>query len=440
MKRYLLFVLTLILLSTTTSFTQEDCVDGRYQEKIFQNYRRLNNVPVGRAITNYGVNQRLVYDVYLPPLRDENNKRAAVMLAHGGAYMNLIDQKSPEIIKLCEELALRGYVVFSVDYREENSFASLFSEKKMVLAVARSLIDIRNATCSIMDTTLNHGNPYGIDPNRVFVGGVSAGSISFLHAVFLDSIDWMPAQYRDWILEMEPNTQELLNNKYCGANLLGVLNVSGAVLDTAWIKSYKAAEYPPVMHCHGTEDNIVPYKHRHPIDIKELPKLFGSYFIDQRLKNIGVRSELDIWPGYGHAPVFGINPAGIFSGNLTNIIFNQKIFDYTVNHMVDFFFDLLECEAVVSKRDDKPELKLRAFPNPSTDRFYLDIPFEHLNNKVYISIFNVSGQEVYFNTYESRQGTVEIMHNLKNGLYMVNMIFENGKSTTSYSGKMMVTR
>lgn len=433
---YTLFVLLIIIPLISTA--QDDCYDGRYQEQIFQNYRRIHNVKYGRAMTSYGINQTLVYDVYMPPFRDENNNRAAIMLAHGGAYLNLIDQKSPEIVKMSEDLARMGYVVFSVDYREENSFASLFSEQSMVLAVARSLIDIRNATCHIMDTTINHGNPFGVDPNRVFVGGVSAGAISFLHAVFLDSINWMPPQYRDWILELEPNTQTLLDDKYCGANVLGVVNISGALLDTAWIKKSKAAEYPPVLHVHGTEDNIVPYRHKHPIDIKELPKLFGSYYLDKRLQNIGVRSELDIWKGYGHAPIFGFNPSGLFSGNPVNFIFNQKIYDASIEHITEFFFNLLNCEPLVSNRDDKPELKLRAYPNPSIDKFYLDIPNEHFNSKINISIFNISGQEVFYEEYENRQNILEIKHNLNNGLYMVNMIFDNGNTTNSYSGKMMV--
>lgn len=314
----------------------------RYKDEIYQNNRKLSNVPYGREVTSYGVLQRMVYNVYLPPFKDTVTNRPAVMLAHGGGFINFLDQNSPDIVKIAEGLAKRGYVVFSVEYREEQSALSLFSEKNMVLAVARALIDIRNATCQIMDTTLNHGNPYGVDPNRVFVGGVSAGAVGFLQAIFLDSLSWMPTNYQEWILELEPNTQSLLDNKYCGANVLGILNISGALLDTAWIKPYKKNEYPAIFSVHGTADGIVPYKHRYPFDIKTLPKLFGSYYVDQKAKEVGIQSELQVWAGFGHVPFIGINLSAIFSDDITNVAFDERRFKKTFDGTVDFFYRLLE--------------------------------------------------------------------------------------------------
>lgn len=346
MRLFLLVTFVAILFSQCSKDNSiEEAIEEvkvRYKDEIYQNNRRINNVPYGRELTSYGVLQRMVYDVYLPPFKDSVFDRPAVMLAHGGGYINFLDQKSPDIVKIAEGLAKRGYVVFSVEYREEQTALSLFDEKNMILAVARSLIDIRNATCKIMDTTINHGNPFGVDPNKVFVGGVSAGAVSFLHAVFLDSLSWMPPQYQEWILELEPNTQALLDDKYCGASLLGVLNISGAILDTAWIKASKRHEYPAILSVHGTADGIVPYKHRYPFDIKTLPKLFGSYYVDKRAQNIGIKSELEEWRGYGHVPFIGINLSAIFSNNLLDIAFDQKRFDVTFNHTVDFFYELLQ--------------------------------------------------------------------------------------------------
>jgi hypothetical protein len=77
-----------------------------------------------------------------------------VVLAHGGGYIDLLDQKSPDIVELAVDMVLRGYVVISLEYREEANPFSLLSEENMVKAVGRSLIDIRDATCSIMDTNI----------------------------------------------------------------------------------------------------------------------------------------------------------------------------------------------------------------------------------------------------------------------------------------------
>ena len=83
-----------------------------------------------------------------------------MVLAHGGGYIDLLDQKSPDIVELAIDLVKRGYVVISLEYREEANPFVLLSEESMIKAVGRSLIDIRDATCSIMDTTINFGNPY----------------------------------------------------------------------------------------------------------------------------------------------------------------------------------------------------------------------------------------------------------------------------------------
>lgn len=436
MKIFYLFVL---LFGTIPYVSATDCYDGRYKEKVFEEIDFIDNMVYATKPRSDGRMVNLGIDVYLPH-DDAETSRPAIMLAHGGGFIDLLDQKSPDIVKLAKEMAERGYVVFSVDYREEPTFLSLFSEENMVKAVGRALIDIRDATCFLMDTTLNYGNPFGVDPEKVFVGGVSAGAVSFLQAVFLDSLAWLPQQYQDWILEVEPNTQELLNNKYCGANVIGIINVSGAVLDTSWIKAYKADEYPAMMHVHGTRDPIVPYNIAHPFGIQVLPELMGSYPIDIRAQELGIRSELDTYVNQGHAPIIGLNLQALFSDDPGDVVFNQYIMNQTINHMVDFCYSLIDCrEVAILGIEDNEALVLNTYPNPSHGSFAVTVPESLLMQPSQLEIFNSAGQSAVSRSVSPVETTIIIDEDLPSGIYHAVLRSMNGKKRV-YAAQVMVVR
>ncbi|MEZ5023562.1 MAG: T9SS type A sorting domain-containing protein [Chitinophagales bacterium] len=429
--------ITIILLFISSSIKADDCFGGRYIDYIFDDYIVDANNVFARKQTSNGVWQNLRYDVYLPKGDTETN-RPAVFLAHGGGFINLIDQKSPDIVRIARDLVARGYVVFSVEYREEPTFLSLFSEEKMVKALATALIDIREATCYLMDTTINYNNPYGVDPSRVIIGGVSAGAVSFLQAVFLDSLTWAPPQYEEWILEVEPNTQALLDNKYCGANVIGLINVSGAILDTNWIKSYNADNYPPMMHVHGTSDDIVPYNIDRPFGLPTLPKLMGSYPIDQKLKSIGVRSELDTWNGLGHVPFFGLDLQALFSGNPLDFIFTPTVLNPTLKHIGEFCYSLLGCPELVLNNSNNAYQELSFYPNPNYGKFTIELPSLQGSTHGNLQIMNGAGQIMYNQDINSNNTQIEINQALSKGIYTVVLNYDGPFEKKYFSERMVV--
>lgn len=416
-----------------------DCYDGRYKKKVFTQFIRLNNIGYATKQRSDGRWQKLWYDVYLPK-NDTVTNRPAVVLAHGGGYIDLLDQKSPDIVELAMDLVLRGYVVFSIEYREEASPLSLLVEQNMVKAVGRSLIDIRDATCSIMDTTLNYGNPFGVDYTKVVVGGVSAGAVSFLHALFLDSLSWMPPQYQQWILQVEPNSQALLDNRYCGANVLGMIGISGAILDTAWILPNRS--YPALLLQHGTSDPIVPYNYDHPFHIPFLPKLYGSFPINKRYADLGLRCEFQSWLGYHHVPfIGGINIEALFNGNPLAIIFNPSILDSTKRHVANFCYSLIGCdERVTSIRQNIVSTGLNVFPNPSSGTFYINLPNDVRAQQWNVQIFDVVGKEYFRSTYNNNTEQITVDIDLPTGLYIVKLYYEKNNEQFAYTGKLSVTK
>jgi len=419
MKQLFIFLFALLCL-LPESGQGRDCDGLRYKEKIFPQIELINEVVYARKQTSSGQWQNLAYDVYLP-IGDEATDRPAVMLAHGGGYIDFIDQKSPDIVKMAKDLAKRGYVVFSVEYREESNPLSLFSEENMVKAVGRALIDIRDATCSLMDTTLNHGNPYGVDPETVIIGGVSAGAVSFLHAVYLDSLSWLPQHYQDWILEVEPNTQALLDDRYCGANVVGLVSISGALLDTSWMQASRVEDYPAMYHVHGTADPIVPYEIDHPFGLTTLPQLMGSSPIHARAQSLGIRSEIDVHHDAGHVPIFGINLEGLFSEDPIDLIFNQGILGATLRHTAEFCYSLLGCESdgIILSQNDATQATLNTWPNPSAGDFKISLPAEYLQHNSYIEIINTVGQSVYHREISPMETTVIVDQDLQPGMYHI---------------------
>lgn len=432
---YTLFIL--FYLTFTSSAT--NCYNGRYEKKVFTEFTVLNDVRYAHKQRSDGAWLDLKYDVYLPK-NDTATSRPLIILAHGSAFLEipLLDKKSPDIVELAIDLALKGYVVVSIDYRQEPNPLSFFSEENMIKAVGRGVMDIRDAMCKIMDTTFTYGNPYKIDPNTVIVGGVSGGAISLMHGAYLDSLDWLPTRYKQWISQVEPNAQALLANKYCGSTVRGIINISGAILDNSWIKPNKP--YPPLLSIHGTADPIVPYGFGRPFNIPTLPELMGSKLIDQRLKHVGARSELDTWIGYSHVPfVGGLNIEALLSPNPLAIVFNPPVLDSTKRHITHFCYSLIDCETrVTGIKEHLVSSNLSIFPNPSTGIFTIQMPKATNAQQWRVEVFNIEGKSYIDQEYPGNIEQIQIDEKLPSGMYFVKIQFNKNNESSVYTGKINI--
>lgn len=72
--------------------------------------------PVGNQCDNDG--SSLIYDVYYPTDHDYTScPLPAVILFHAGGFIECTNLEQPDIVTMCQELAKRGFVAFSVEYR-----------------------------------------------------------------------------------------------------------------------------------------------------------------------------------------------------------------------------------------------------------------------------------------------------------------------------------
>lgn len=135
-----------------TTYTPEQIGTGAYK---LQPDKTLHYKTVSLGETNV----ELAIHAFLPQDHKPSDKRPAAIFFHGGGWHGgTPDQFYPQ----CRYLALRGMPTFTVEYRTINRFKT---------TPAECVIDGKSAVRWIR----SQATQLGIDPNRIAVGGGSAG-------------------------------------------------------------------------------------------------------------------------------------------------------------------------------------------------------------------------------------------------------------------------
>src|SRR4029079_5475721 len=90
----------------------------RYRDPIFTSVVKTADITYGSPVnlSNQTVTPNL--DLYKPPSSDTITRRPAMVWVHGGAFLGG-DKTSGELVDQANELAKRGYVNVSINYRLE---------------------------------------------------------------------------------------------------------------------------------------------------------------------------------------------------------------------------------------------------------------------------------------------------------------------------------
>ena len=296
----------------------------------------------------------LTMDIYSPK-DDTENKRAAVIVAHGGSFVagakGDTDQKS---VAYCDSLAARGFVAASIDYRLGVTLNGEFTDPATVEANAATYISVYGMekdqavkTALFGDINTHHYNlsidkvdyaravyrgvqdinaavrylranatEYGIDPERIYVLGNSAGAILAIENIYTNSKEDFPEEsYKE-----QKNGDDVVVRPGLGElNDYGVQKVDGHVIDAhangavaLWGATHnpKTLRYnkTPIFLAHGDADGTVLFKEGQPMKnfsagsllpdgyaglaptleehvtfTIDAPTLYGSYVIDSVL-------------------------------------------------------------------------------------------------------------------------------------------------------------
>lgn len=326
---------------------QSECGNGRYTDPAY-----FDSVTVVTGIlygNNTGVNgqpQNLFLDVYMPT-GDTLTDRPVVIVGFGGSFVAGTRQ---DVADLCELFAKRGFVAIAPDYRVGFFFPT---EATTTRAVLRSMHDMKGCVRFLRKSVDTGGDPFGIDPSRIIVGGVSAGAIGAIHATYLDqSSEIPPILYGDTasIGGVEGNS----GSPGYSSDVLACYSFSGAIGDTSWI----GAGDQPLCSVHEVGDGVVPYGTQ-MVSVIGIPTgltASGSSDIHPRFDNLGLANCFLSYPGNGHVGYLTSDPVNSF------------------NFVADFCAELVcgstpTCGALATGVNDiGPAPAVHVFPNPTHDR------------------------------------------------------------------------
>ena len=225
----------------------------RYRDSVFAAVSLTSNVVYGSAVNISGQTVTLFLDFY-EPTGDIVTERPAIVWVHGGSFA-FGSKTSPELVDQANVFSLKGYVNASISYRLEPPGCSAGGVTAMcVLAIQEALQDAQNAVRFLRTNAAT----YGIDANRIAIGGTSAGAITALNVGFSSGEDPTAA-------------------------VGGAVSLSGARI----FGPFDAADAPSLLF-HGTSDVVVPYQ----------------WAVDTvaAATAVGLDSFLTSWTGAGHVP------------------------------------------------------------------------------------------------------------------------------------------
>ena len=213
----------------------------------------------------------LFVDVYQPDTA-EAWKRPAMIAIHGGGF--LFGDKS-EMTNICRELAARGYVCFSINYRLVPDDPPGASQDQYERAVMAAVADADHAAQWVEA----NATKYHVDTARMFIGGSSAGAVTSMLLAYNPELK--PPHFR------------------AVADMWGTMGPR-----VNWIKK----SGPPLLIIHGKEDETITVS--------------AAEQIDARAKQVGLEHQTFLIDGMGHSLPLNLEIDG----------------ETLLQHLIDFFY------------------------------------------------------------------------------------------------------
>jgi para-nitrobenzyl esterase len=293
--KYTLLIITVLVSNLSFAQVDDGCDGARYRYLIYEDFEVEEDVVYGGNIDASGDSLQLVMDIYMP-VGDSLTNRPVMVCAHGGFFM-FGNNNYPDIVPICEDFARMGYVAVSISYRLglDNWFNL---QESLQEAVFRGVHDGKAAVRFLRKTHAEDENPYGIDPDRIMLGGSSAGAFIALHAAYVE-VEEIP----DYIDVTQPGLQGglegLSGNPGYSSDVLSIFSMSGAIGSAGWMDAGDV----PVVSTHGTSDNTVPFGSG---DVQflfiNIDQVDGSDAVHVMADSLSIENCFHPFDGAGHIP------------------------------------------------------------------------------------------------------------------------------------------
>lgn len=289
-----------LLAAPSYSFAQSDCDGARYRyTSAFENVNASYDLVYGNNVNAFGVDEALVFDFYEAEGFADSN-RPLLIIAHGGFFL-AGSNDGADVVPLCEDFARMGYAVASISYRL-GVVNLLDLENELVRAVWRGVHDSRAAVRYFRKSALEEGNPWSINPDRIFLGGVSAGGFIALHHAYVDEESEIPGNIDQGAAGLGGGIEGESGNPGYSSEVAGIFNICGAIKDADWM----ASGDEPVVSVHGTADATVPFG-TDMVSLMGFPvtEVDGSSVVHERAEQVGLTHCFIPIEGADHVPHVG---------------------------------------------------------------------------------------------------------------------------------------
>lgn len=201
----------------------------RYRDEIFSEVALTSNITYGSAVDQLGNTVTLRLDMYQPS-GDVVTERPVIVWVHGGSFKGG-SKTSAEIVDEATTFAKKGYVTVSINYRLHPTGCTVI-DVYCVTAIQQAKYDAQAAVRWLRANAAT----YGLDTERIAMGGSSAGAITALNTAYAD------------------DTEAGGSNPGYESTIDAAVSLSGAKI----LNEPDAGE-PGALLFHGTADTTVPY-------------------------------------------------------------------------------------------------------------------------------------------------------------------------------------
>ncbi|GJM32246.1 MAG: hypothetical protein DHS20C18_12470 [Saprospiraceae bacterium] len=365
--RSFLYIFFVLLVTDLAAQNHPSCDGLRYRSAVFSEIESSLAIKYGAGTTYNGEQQELFLDVYYPA-DDAAESRPAIVLAFGGSF---IFGAREDLKWMCEAYARMGYVAVTIDYRlYDGPLLPLPSAAAMKDVVVKTISDMKAAIRYLREDA-DTDNLFKIDPDYIFAGGISAGSITACHTAALDETDNIPQDLLDIVAAnggFEGNSSD--NHQY-SSEIRGLVNYSGGLHDAHWLDEND----PPFVSFHDDGDDVVPYGGDFAT-IFGFPIIYidGSQVLNHVGDSLGINNTLyTIENSNGHVSYFG---------DSTEVVLQRS---------ANFLYEII-CGEVVNDIDVINESgSLVLYPNPTNG--LIQFEFEEKAN-YQVTLLDVFGSKL----------------------------------------------
>jgi poly(3-hydroxybutyrate) depolymerase len=280
MKSFRKYSVTALAIVFILMCTESAYAGTRYKDLVFPSVTITKAIPFGSNLAVDGSTAALSLDFY-EPVSDTLKLRPLVICIHGGSL--IVGDKS-EMVTFCTDLAKRGYVAASIDYRLG------IESPKGVTTILEALLRGVQDTKAAVRFFRSKAAQYGIDTAQIFLEGSSAGSMIAVHYAYWNQNEIPGAvNQAKW-----GNIEGSSGNPGFSSAIKGIVNYCGAILDPSWIDAGEL----PVGNFHGLLDTIVPADSGVSGDFTI--KMYGGVAISRAATQLGIYNQGAFFPLMGH--------------------------------------------------------------------------------------------------------------------------------------------